>query len=140
MKLIRLASAAATAVLTICAFAATAASASAPRFNAPEFPVGASGVSPPGRGVTAGGTQYNCQSDDYNNSSILGQSTISGGTITGLNSLVIWASQTCTVKSVGAAHLGEIVSNTLKGELGTGKKSEAATGVGLLLEPETAKK
>jgi hypothetical protein len=46
----------------------------------------------------------------------------------------------CTIKSVGAAKEGEIVTRTLKGELGTVKASEAASEVGLLLEPETTKR
>jgi hypothetical protein len=46
---------------------------------------------------------------------------------------------TCTIKSTGAAN-GELVSHTLKGELGTTKSTEAASEVGLLLEPETTKK
>ncbi len=45
----------------------------------------------------------------------------------------------CTAKSVGAAE-GEIATVTLKGQLGTVKTTEAATGVGLLLSPETGSK
>jgi hypothetical protein len=48
-------------------------------------------------------------------------------------------SGTCTVKSPSAGE-GELVTHTLKGELGTAKSSEAASDVGLLLEPETTKK
>ena len=44
----------------------------------------------------------------------------------------------CAVKSAGAKE-GEIVTNALKGELGTVKTTEAPSGVGLLLEPETGK-
>jgi hypothetical protein len=44
----------------------------------------------------------------------------------------------CTIKSTGANE-GEIVSKTLKGELGTVKSSEATTGVGVLAEPESGK-
>jgi hypothetical protein len=46
---------------------------------------------------------------------------------------------TCTLKSPGASE-GEVVTSTLKGQLGTVKSSEAASEVGLLLEPETGKK
>ena len=45
----------------------------------------------------------------------------------------------CTAKSVGAGE-GEIVTKTLKGELGTVKSSEAPSEVGLLIEAETSKK
>jgi hypothetical protein len=43
----------------------------------------------------------------------------------------------CTVKSVGGG-TGEIVTKTLKGELGLVATSEAASGVGLLLEPSAS--
>jgi streptogrisin C len=43
----------------------------------------------------------------------------------------------CTVKSVGAKSEGEVVTKTLKGELGNVASSEAYTEGGLLLEPET---
>ncbi len=45
----------------------------------------------------------------------------------------------CTVKSVGAPD-GEVVLETLKGQFGTVKGNEAASGVGLLLSPETGAK
>jgi hypothetical protein len=46
----------------------------------------------------------------------------------------------CTIKSInGAPAAGEIVTNTLKGELGTVKTTEAASGVALDLEPESGK-
>lgn len=43
----------------------------------------------------------------------------------------------CDVKSVGAKTAGEIITKSLSGELGTVKTTEAASGVGLLLKPET---
>jgi hypothetical protein len=46
------------------------------------------------------------------------------------------SSGTCTAKS-RSAKAGEILTNTLKGELGTVKASEALSGVGLLLAPTT---
>jgi hypothetical protein len=46
------------------------------------------------------------------------------------------AGSNCTIKTTGAG-AGEIVSLTLKGELGTVKSSEATTEVGVLAEPET---
>jgi hypothetical protein len=46
--------------------------------------------------------------------------------------------KSCTVKSVGAKE-GEIVTHTLKGELGTTKSTEAASGVALWVLPETTK-
>ena len=45
----------------------------------------------------------------------------------------------CTVKSASAKE-GEVVTKTLKGELGEVAESEAADEVGLVLEPETTKK
>ncbi len=49
--------------------------------------------------------------------------------------------EACTVKSVGgSAKEGELVTKTLKGELGEVEEAEAADEVGLLLEPETTKK
>jgi hypothetical protein len=44
----------------------------------------------------------------------------------------------CPIKTPGAVE-GEIVSNTLKGELGTVKSAEAATEVGVLARPESGK-
>jgi hypothetical protein len=49
--------------------------------------------------------------------------------------------ESCTVKSIGGSvKEGELVTKTLKGELGEVEESEAADEVGLLLEPESAKK
>lgn len=72
-----------------------------------------------------------------------------GGTITSMDTIgkvaIAFAgckahnekSETCTIKSPGASE-GEIVTNTLKGELGKVKStSEAASQVGLLFSPET---
>lgn len=42
----------------------------------------------------------------------------------------------CALKSVGASNSEEVLTHSLKGDLGTVKTSEAASGVGLLLEPE----
>jgi hypothetical protein len=44
----------------------------------------------------------------------------------------------CAANSAGRTG-GEIVTNALEGELGTVKTAEAASGVGLLLKPETGK-
>jgi hypothetical protein len=46
----------------------------------------------------------------------------------------------CTVKSIGAKSEGEVVTKTLKGELGNVASAEAPSEVGLLVEAETAKK
>jgi hypothetical protein len=51
----------------------------------------------------------------------------------------IKGAEECEAKSVGASK-EEVVTLTLKGELGTVKTSEAASGVGFLLEPETGKR
>jgi hypothetical protein len=45
---------------------------------------------------------------------------------------------TCTINSVGA-HEGEIVTKTLKGELGSVKSREATSEAGVFIEPETGK-
>jgi hypothetical protein len=45
----------------------------------------------------------------------------------------------CPLKSTNTTTEGEIVTNALKGELGTVSTKQAASGVGLLLEPETGK-
>jgi hypothetical protein len=45
----------------------------------------------------------------------------------------------CPIKSTNTTTEGEVVTNALKGELGTVETQEAASGVGLLLEPETGK-
>jgi len=45
----------------------------------------------------------------------------------------------CPLRSTNTTNEGEIVTNALKGELGTVKTTEAASGVGLLLEPATGK-
>ncbi len=45
----------------------------------------------------------------------------------------------CTIKSVGAVE-GEIAMQTLKGQLGSVKTTEATSGIGLLLSPATGTK
>jgi hypothetical protein len=44
----------------------------------------------------------------------------------------------CTVKSLGSAPAGTVDTNTLKGELGTVKTTEAASGVALELKGESS--
>jgi hypothetical protein len=67
----------------------------------------------------------------------VGAHTITGAHLVGLGCVRIGNSKECPQKSPGASGSGEIVSTTLKGELGTVKTSEAASGVGLLLAPES---
>lgn len=69
---------------------------------------------------------------------VTGMSTIGKLTVTFTGCQVTAASKTCTIKSTSAKE-GEIVTNTLMGELGTTKSEEATSEVGLLLLPESGK-
>jgi hypothetical protein len=138
MKIARLVGACLVAVLAIGAAVASAASA-APEFKAAKFPVTFTGTSGLLVGNTWQGGTLHCASDHFTGV-ILGSHTFSGGRLVGLECVTILNSKECPQKTVGASGAGEIVTSTLKGELGTVKTSEAASGVGLILEPETTKK
>jgi hypothetical protein len=140
MKIARLVGAVFAAVLAMSAVVASAASAAEPEFRAAKFPVAVTGTSALGVGNTWQGGVVHCRSDHFTGSVILGAHTLSGGKIIGLGCTTILGSKECPQKTVGASGREEIVTNTLKGELGTVKTSEAVSGVGLLLEPETTKK
>lgn len=87
--------------------------------------------------LKAGNTATSCE-EVVDAGEVTGMSTIGELVITFTGCQVTAESKTCTIKSVGAKE-GEIVTHTLKGELGTTKSTEAETEVGLLLEPETTK-
>jgi hypothetical protein len=65
---------------------------------------------------------------------ITGASTV-GGLVLTLTGCESKEKAGCEFKSVGAKNNGEIVTKTLAGELGEVKTTQAATGVGLLLQP-----
>lgn len=73
-----------------------------------------------------------CKSDDTLGF-IKGKKFVGNYFIVGLNCKEPGNAKICTAKSVGASE-GQIVTNQLKGELGTIK---GGTGTGLLLEPES---
>lgn len=140
MKIARLSGAVFIAVLAMSAIVANAASAAEPEFKAAKFPVAVTGTSGLGVGSTWQGGTLHCKSDHFTGSVILGAHTLSGGVLIGLGCVTIKGSKECPQKTVGASGPEEIVTRTLKGELGTVKTSEATSGVGLLLEAETTKK
>ncbi len=123
-------------VFAVCAVAASAASAASPEFK----PV------PTKKKFTSTGGAFKLEHPfgqfSCTKSTMAGEITGAGSvghavmTLTGCK--VEEDSKTCEENSVGAKK-GEIVTNALKGELGTVETTEAASGVGLLLQPEAAR-
>lgn len=89
--------------------------------------------------LDAGNTIVACE-QGLNGGEITSMDTVGKLVITFTGCSVEAESKVCTLKSVGAKNAGEIITRTLKGELGTVKSSEAESEVGLLLEPETTKR
>jgi hypothetical protein len=75
-------------------------------------------------------------SSDTSHGEVTGSHTVGNVVVTFHNCTGKASSGTCTAKSSGGTP-GTITTGTLKGELGTVKTSEAASGVGLLLAPVT---
>jgi hypothetical protein len=80
------------------------------------------------------GTESVSCTSDNSNGEITGPRTIGAVVIVFSGCRGLGSAGKCTAKSTSAKG-GEIVTATLKGELGTVKTSEAASGVGLLLLP-----
>jgi len=131
MKVSRLAGLIFLVALTVSLMTAAAAFASEPQFTPgtlnPFF--GESGLGT----LEAGGEPVTCHSDT-NTGEITGPKTVGSVVVMFYHCTATKETATCPVNSPGdVAEL--ITTNVLKGELGTVKTSEAASGVGLLLEP-----
>jgi hypothetical protein len=87
--------------------------------------------------LSAAGTVISCE-EAVDAGEITGMSTIGKLVITFTGCQVTSEERECTIKSASAKE-GEIVTNTLMGELGTTKSTEAASEVGLLLLPQSGK-
>lgn len=75
---------------------------------------------------------------DTSRGELTGPTSLGGIVITYSGCKVKKGTEECAVNSVGAEE-GEVVTKTLKGELGEVAKSEAASGRGALVEPATGK-
>jgi len=131
MKIARLVGLVFAAVLAVAAVSASAAMATAPEFSKTAKFTGA------GLGanvLTASTTSISCTGES-NTGEITGVKKV--GKVVVKFTTCTANSGACEAKSTGAKS-GEIVTLTLKGELGI--TTQSATGVGLLLEPETTKK
>lgn len=134
MKLGRLVGVIFAAVLAISLCAASLASAAAPEFSST-----AKLTTTGGTGVLATATE-----------SVTCTANSSAGEITGVHKVgkvvvtftgctgKVGSGTACSVKSNGSS-AGSVVTKTLSGELGSVTSTEAASGVGLLLLPETTK-
>jgi hypothetical protein len=136
MKLARLVGLPFIAVLAVSAMVASPALAVKSEFKVLPSSTSFSGAS--GSGTLTAGTNVVTCSKDSNNGTITSMDTVGKVTVTFTGcSAAGKGGSGCTIKSIGAG-AGEIVTNALKGELGTSK--EAKSEVGLILEPETTKK
>jgi hypothetical protein len=129
MKISRLAGLICVAMFALCLSLASVASASEPVFSVTSTTI--SGTSGPGTLEASTGEVITCTSDS-NGGSVTGAHTVGGVVVTFTGCKGKSGSSTCTAKSPGAKE-GQIITTTLKGELGSTK--ESSTGVGLLLEP-----
>jgi|HubBroStandDraft_2_1064218.scaffolds.fasta_scaffold83013_3 hypothetical protein len=120
------------AVLAMSAVVTSAASAAAPEFKPATKQVfsGTSGALTIQNSAT---NEITC-SKETSTGEITSATTV-GGVVLTLTGCESPEQGGCKLTSEGAKNLGEIVTNALKGVLGTVKTSEAASGVGLLLEP-----
>jgi len=81
-----------------------------------------------------------CKNETMTGGSVTGKYTVGKVKLTFTGCVVTTSNggvDGCPESSTGAGHEGEIVIYPLKGQLGTVPTTEAANGVGLLLEPET---
>jgi hypothetical protein len=120
------------AVLAMSAVVTSAASAAAPEFK-PATKQAFTGTSGALTIQNALGSTVTC-SKQVSTGEITSATTV-GGVVLTLTGCESPEQGGCKFNSEGAKNLGEIVTNALKGVLGTVKTSEAASGVGLLLEP-----
>jgi hypothetical protein len=136
MKIARLVGLVVMAVLALNLMAAAVASASAPEFS-PGALNTFTGESGTGALETTSTAAITC-TKDTNTGEITGAKTVGGVvvTFTGCSSK---EGSGCSVKSP-TQPAGTVVTTTLSGELGSVKKTEATSGVGLLLKPASGTK
>jgi len=134
MKLSRLVGLIFAAVLAMSLMAVSAAFASAPEFN-PGTPQAFTSESGTGQLETSTGTKIKCLTD-LDKGEITGAKTV-GNVVVIFHNCSSTESGGCSVKSEGGPNTSLIITKTLDGELGSVKKTEAASGVGLLLLPTT---
>jgi hypothetical protein len=136
MKLSRLVGLVAMVVVALNLMAAAVASASAPEFTPGALNI-FKGESGTGALETTSTAAITC-TKDTNTGEITGAKTVGGVvvTFTGCSSK---EGSGCSVKSTGQS-AGTVVTSALNGELGSVKKTEAASGVGLLLKPASGTK
>jgi hypothetical protein len=131
MKLSRLVGLIVMAVLALNLMAVAVASASAPEFS-PSTANPFTGESGTGALETASTAAVTCTSDT-NTGTVLGAKTV-GSVVVTFSNCASTENGGCTVNSPHRA-AGTIITNTLAGELGSVKTTEAKSGVGLLLHP-----
>jgi hypothetical protein len=135
MKLSRLFGLMLIAVVAISLVGVAAASASAPEFK-PSTPGAFTGESGTGALLAAGGAANVHCGNGTNTGEVEGAKTVGSVVVTFSRCFATSGTKECTAKSVGQpAASTSIVLRTLKGELGSVKTTEAASGVGLLLSP-----
>jgi hypothetical protein len=125
------------AVLAMSAVTAAAASATTPEFK----PATKQAFTGTGGALTmenSTGTSLAC-SKYTSAGEITGASAVGGLVFTLTGCKAEKGVESCPLRSVGAKNSGEIVTDALKGELGTVSTKEASTGAGLLLEPASGK-
>jgi len=86
--------------------------------------------------LTASGVTVTCQKDT-DKGELWGKESVANVVVTFKECKGKKGTEECKVKSKGATGAEEVVTNTLKGELGEVAAAESATGVGLLLEGES---
>src|SRR5580692_6245093 len=134
MKLSRLFGLIFIAVLAMGLMAASAAFASAPEFS-PGTPQTFKSDSGTGKLETSSGTKVECLTD-LDSGEVTGPKTV-GNVVVIFHNCHSPEGSGCSVKSELGPNPSLIITRTLDGELGSVKKTEAASGVGLLLLPTT---
>ena len=136
MKVTRLVGLAVVAILAVGAMAASTALASTPEFKV--LPLGPKFTTTSGVSVLAAATDTVTCAGDTSTGEITSMDTVGRVVVKYTGCQINTATCSAKIKSLPTGgHAGEIVVNTVKGRLGTVKTSEAATGVGILFEPET---
>jgi hypothetical protein len=132
MKHARLATFIVTATIGLSLLAATAASASAPEFN-PGTPQAFTGDGSTSQLETSAGTKIECLKS-LSKGEITGAKTV-GNLVVVFHNCSSTEDGGCSLKSEGGPNASLIITKTLDGELGSVKKTEAVSGVGLLILP-----
>lgn len=125
------------AILALSAVVASAASAALPEFK--PVPTKKKFTSTSGTVTFVTSTVAISCSKSTTAGEIASASTVGNVVMTFTGCKVASGGKACSVKTLGAKE-GEIITKPLKGELGTVKTTEAASGVGLLLEEGAAEK